>query len=384
MNTNIDLNEVKRLLLKKLSNSLSETEEQLLNQWINTSPQNRALAQKIHSSFFLTHAILDENELSYRNSWQRLRHNIKYTQHFLIRSPQYKWLVATILTGLILAGSYLFGNFQTKEITITAGTSKAVLYTPSSEEEYTLPQTENQVLNYSQFINKINRQKSIALSPDLYHTITVPRGGEYLLLLEDSTLIHLGPESSLTIPANFSRTNRTVNLSGEAYAIVYKDSLHPFTIQTEKVDIHVLGTKLNIEAYDDEKYVKVTLEEGKAELHSAKEFQMLPIGYTASIGEDKHIVLSKANIYECTAWHYNRLSFDNQTLENIMKKLERWYNIEVAYSSDNIRNFHITMDINKYESFNKLAQAIEKMNELKIQIKKNKVVLISERNLNQE
>ena len=132
MNTNIDLNEVKRLLLKKLSNSLSETEEQLLNQWINTSPQNRALAQKIHSSFFLTHAILDENELSYRNSWQRLRHNIKYTQHFLIRSPQYKWLVATILTGLILAGSYLFWNFQTKEITITAGSSKAVLYTPSS------------------------------------------------------------------------------------------------------------------------------------------------------------------------------------------------------------------------------------------------------------
>ena len=52
MNTNIDLNEVKRLLLKKLSNSLSETEEQLLNQWINTSPQNRALAQKIHSSFY--------------------------------------------------------------------------------------------------------------------------------------------------------------------------------------------------------------------------------------------------------------------------------------------------------------------------------------------
>ena len=245
MNTNIDLNEVKRLLLKKLSNSLSETEEQLLHQWINTSPQNRALAQKIHSRLFLTHAILDENELSYRNSWQRLRHNIKYTQHFLIRSPQHKWLVAAILTSLILAGNYLFWNFQTKEITITAGTSKAVLYTPSSEEKYTLPQTENQVLNYSQFINKINRQSSIALSPDLYHTITVPRGGEYLLLLEDSTLIHLGPESSLTIPANFSRTNRTVNLSGEAYAIVYKDSLHPFTIQTEKVDIHVLGTKLN-------------------------------------------------------------------------------------------------------------------------------------------
>ena len=64
MNTNIDLNEVKRLLLKKLSNSLSETEEQLLHQWINTSPQNRALAQKIHSRLFLTHAILDENELS--------------------------------------------------------------------------------------------------------------------------------------------------------------------------------------------------------------------------------------------------------------------------------------------------------------------------------
>ena len=156
MNTNIDLNEAKRLLLKKLSNNLSETEEQLLNQWINTSPLNKALAQKIHSRHFLSHAILDENELSYRNSWQKLRHNIKYTQHFLTRGPQHKWLAAAISIGLIFAGSYLFRNFQTKEITITAGTSKAVLYTPSSKEEYTLPQTENQVLNYSQFINKIN------------------------------------------------------------------------------------------------------------------------------------------------------------------------------------------------------------------------------------
>lgn len=382
MDTNTDIDEIKRLLLKKLSGDLSKTEEELLNQWINASPQNETLARRISSKQFLTHAILDENEAAYHNSWQRLRYNIKYTQHFLIKRPQRRWLVAAMLTGLLFAGSYFFWNSQTKEITITAGTSQAVLYTPSSKQEYALPHVENEVLNYSQFINGIDRKGTITLSPDLYHTITVPRGGEYQLLLEDSTLIHLGPASSLTIPANFSRTNRSVNLSGEAYMTVHKDSLHPFTIQTGKVNIHVLGTKLNIEAYDDEKDVKVTLEEGKAELHSAKEIQMLPVGYTASIGEDKHITLTKANIYECTAWHYNRLSFDNQALENIMRKLERWYNIEVAYSSDNIRNFHITMDINKYESFNKLAQAIEKMNELKIQIKKNKVVLISERNLN--
>lgn len=382
MNINIDSNEIKRLLLKKVSDHLNEAEDELLNQWINASPQNKALAQKICSKYFLTHAILDENEASYHNSWQRLRYNIKYTQHFLIRRPQRKWLVAAILTGLLFAASYLFWNSQTEGDTIAAGTSKAFLHAPSSKQEYTLPQVENQILDYSQFISKIGRKGTTALSPDLYHTITVPRGGEYQLLLEDSTLIHLGPESSLTIPANFSRTNRSVNLSGEAYMTIYKDSLHPFTIQTEKVNIRVLGTKLNIEAYDDEKDVKVTLEEGKAELHSAKEIQMLPVGHTASIGEDKHITLTKANIYECTAWHYNRLSFDNQALEDIMRKLERWYNIEVAYSSDNIRNFHITMDINKYESFNKLAQAIEKMNELKIQIKKNKVVLISERNLN--
>ena len=109
MDTNTDLDEIKRLLLKKLSGDLSEAEEELLNQWINASPQNETLARRISSKQFLTHAILDENEAAYHNSWQRLRYNIKYTQHFLIKRPQRRWLVAAMLTGLLFAGSYFFG-----------------------------------------------------------------------------------------------------------------------------------------------------------------------------------------------------------------------------------------------------------------------------------
>lgn len=377
MINDVDINKVKNWLLKKIAGTISEKEEKLLHEWINQSPQNMALADRVFSKDFLISAVTEDNKKYSDNSWQKLYHKIGYYKFY----PLLSWIAVAVMIGIIIGGYFILQN---KETIIVSGSSKATLHDITSATIYPLTEVEGKALNYSRYIAQLPVEKEVELSPDLHRSITVPYGGEFQVLLEDSSLIHLGPGASLTIPVNFSKTNRTVKLSGEAYFIIYKDSIHPFIIQTEKVNVQVVGTKLNIEAYEDEKYTKIALEEGKIELKSATVACSLPVGHAAVIGEDKHINISKVNIYEYTAWHHNRLVFDNQPMETIMRKLSRWYDIKVAFGNDRIRDLHITMDVNKYDTFNKLADAMEKMDELQIQIKKNKVILISERNLNQE
>lgn len=377
MATDIHIEKAKEWILKKIAGTIDDREEKLLQEWIRRSPQNKALADRILSEEFLVSAITTDHKTFYQTSWRKLYHQIGYRQsHALSR-----WMAAAVVIGIVTGIYFIFRNW---EVTIVPGTSKATFHDVVPAVTYPLTEGEGKVLNYSRYISQLPKKDPVRLSPNLHRTIAVPQGGEYRVLLEDSSLIHLGPGSSLSIPVDFSAINRTVNLSGEAYFIIHKDSLHPFIVRTEKVNVRALGTKLNIEAYDEEKYTKVTLEEGKVELQSATETRALPVGYTALIEEDQAIDMSKANMPECVAWHRNRLVFDNQPMEYIMRKIARWYDVEVAFSNDRVRNLHITMDVNKYDTFNKLADALEKMDELRIRIKRNKIVLISERNLNQE
>lgn len=213
------------------------------------------------------------------------------------------------------------------------------------------------------------------------NTIVVPRGGEYKILLEDSTVIHLGPESSLSVPYNFSKTNRTVKISGEAYLIVHGDSLYPFNIEMPRINIRVRGTELNIEAYENETDTHVVLVKGKAEVVSlTKEPVELSVGYTTIVSRGDSIRKVPANIPECTAWHHSRLSFEGKSLEFIMTKLERWYNVKAIFKDDLSRNLCITMNVDKYDTFNNLANSIRKMNELQIEIKKGNTVYVSANN----
>lgn len=375
MTSNTELREAKKLLLKKLSGTILESEEKQLDVWREKDPLNQALFDRVLSEQFLSRAILDENEQKNKDSWQKLYYKLGYTRKARLHTSIYKWVAAAIISGILLGTGWYFYHKE-EDPTIYAGSSMAYLHI--TDTDYPLS---GEILNYSEFIqqleerSKTKQSKQVDISPNLLRTIKVPRSAEYKILLEDGSLIHLGPESSLTIPANFSKENRTVNLAGEAYLDIQKDSLHPFVIQTRKVNIQVLGTQLNVEAYEDEPEIKVTLEKGIVELDSGKERKALPVGYTATINRDKQIEIEEANIYECTAWHHNRLVFYDQSMETVMRKISRWYDIEASFSSDWARDFKITMDVDKHESLNNLMEMIQMMDELKIEVQKNKVLI---------
>ena len=380
-----NIRQVKQWLLKDLAGTISEAEKAQLEAWIKASPENEALARRIHSTHFLRQAILEPNKAACQERWEALRKETRYAHYPRV----FKWggVKFAAFIAVLLACGWMFTYYlqqytdaRQANIPIPAGGTKALLYDYANDSVYRLPETAGYVFEldlYNRLVS-VPEKKNKAFT---YRSIVVPRGGEYQIRLTDSTAIHLGPESTLDIPLDYSGTNRNIKISGQAYLAVHTDPHHPFTIQTPNASIRVTGTRLNIEAYPNEPHTLVSLEEGKVELSAGNSFLKLPMGRTAAIGHDHSIQLNADSIAEHISWHQSRMVFYNRTMEDIMKQLARWYDIHVEFGNEAARLSRITMDVNKYESFNQLTEDIEKMNELQIKIKKGNRVLISERNL---
>jgi transmembrane sensor len=173
-----------------------------------------------------------------------------------------------------------------------------------------------------------------------YNTITTPRGGQWSLTLPDGTKAILDAASSIKYPVNFIGHERKVEITGQVYFEVVHDAAKPFRVMTKGQVIEDIGTKFNVYAYDDEPFIKTTLVDGSVKisipgtpslLESAK--VILKPGQQTVLQNNK-LTVSDANIEEVLAWKNGYFRFNDENIESIMRKLSRWYNIEVEYKGD--------------------------------------------------
>ncbi|SDE41814.1 FecR family protein [Mucilaginibacter pineti] len=171
----------------------------------------------------------------------------------------------------------------------------------------------------------------------VYNTIETPKGGQYEVVLPDGSKVWLNAVSSLRFPSSFAGlAARKVELKGEAYFEVAK-STHsnlpvPFQVSTNKQEIQVLGTHFNVNSYADEEQTKTTLLEGSVRVQSAdKQFAEVLKPGEQSLLSNNRLMVQRANIEEAVAWQNGNFSFYAEDISSIMRKLERWYNIEVDY-----------------------------------------------------
>jgi ferric-dicitrate binding protein FerR (iron transport regulator) len=165
-----------------------------------------------------------------------------------------------------------------------------------------------------------------------WNTLTNPKGSNVIgMVLEDGTKVWLNAGSSLTYPVAFIGTERKVTITGEAYFEVTKNKLKPFKVTRDKMEVEVLGTHFNVNAYGDQPFVKVTLLEGAVKVNNGNTSGLLKPGQQANIGDNKINVRSDINVDQVMAWKNGYFSFDKATAIEVMQELSRWYNIEVVY-----------------------------------------------------
>lgn len=170
----------------------------------------------------------------------------------------------------------------------------------------------------------------VALSGN--NTIETPVGGQYQIRLPDGTKVWLNSSSSLEYPVRFAKSERRVTLRGEAYFEVQSDKDKPFYVNSQDQTVEVLGTKFNINSYDDEPSMKTTLLEGSVRISAVGRSQILKPGEQAEI-QNNNLRIHAVDIDQVTGWSRGDFVFHGAELKNIMRQISRWYGVEVIYES---------------------------------------------------
>ncbi|PWG79176.1 FecR family protein [Pararcticibacter amylolyticus] len=190
----------------------------------------------------------------------------------------------------------------------------------------------------------------------MFNTLTTKRKEQYDLILADGTHVWLNAASSLKFPTAFSGKERKVELSGEGYFEVMEDQKHPFIVVSAGQTVEVLGTKFNINSYGDEHSARTTLLEGKVKVESNGTQVTIKPGQQAELtGEvlDVRDIDPRASI----DWVDGEFQFNDQPLEEIMRKIARWYDLEVVYRDvDKSRRFGGSVS-----RFENIAAVLEKL-----------------------
>lgn len=194
----------------------------------------------------------------------------------------------------------------------------------------------------------------------VYNTISTPRGRQFEITLSDGTKVWLNAASSLRYPTAFTGSQRNVEITGEAYFEVAKNPGMPFKVKiNDQTQIEVLGTHFNINAYSEEPNINTTLLEGSVKVLYKGESTIIKPGQQSQISnnnaEGKIKVISDVNVSKVIAWKNGVFDFQDATLEEVMRQLERWYDVDVTYEKG----------IPKCEFFGKMGRDLTLANVLK-------------------
>ena len=195
--------------------------------------------------------------------------------------------------------------------------------------------------------------------------------------MPDGTHVWINSDSELSFPTQFDSTRREVFLTGEAYFSVTKDKEKPFIVKVnEDIEIKVLGTQFNVQAYQDENTIETTLCEGSVNVSDGKQKVTLTPSLQAVYSKStKNLITRKVDTRLYSSWKDGLFVFENKPLEEIMTPLSRWYNIHVFYANQAVKTYHFTGDLERYGDFRKTLGMIEKATSIRFVINGNNIMV---------
>jgi transmembrane sensor len=209
----------------------------------------------------------------------------------------------------------------------------------------------------------------------LYNTMSTPRGGQYRLILPDGSRVWLNAVSSIRYPTAFTGKERIVEITGEAYFEVTKVASMPFKVAVNGMEVAVLGTHFNINAYQDEPTVNTTLLEGSVKVSKGANYTVIKPGQQTQLTTTGAIkVISDADVEEAVAWKEGRFEFKDADIKTIMRQIMRWYDVDVEYQG-NIPDRYFTADISRNKTLSAVLKIL-KLSDVDFKLEGKKLTVI--------
>lgn len=344
------------LLTKHLQDKLTASEQAQLDHWLAQSERNRRLFDSINDEEQLRQWIItyhqeveeDNESIILAKIKQQISGSRPATPVRKINMLRRWTAVAAIILLVAGIGGYFWLNRKTAPPVVQHGTPADIppgrdgaILTLADGRKLVLDSLGNGVIatqNGTQVSLKngaVAYTTGSAAAATVYNTLTTPKGRQFQLVLPDGSHVWLNAASSLRYPTSFSSKERRVEVTGEVYFEVKHDKMKPFIVNVGPgVFIEDLGTQFNVNAYANEAAIRTTLLEGKVKVLSMvnsqsailKPGEQVSISHTSQLSQPIPVKTDKA-----VAWKNGVFNFENASLEEVMRQLERWYDIEVVY-----------------------------------------------------
>jgi len=266
--------------------------------------------------------------------------------------------------------------------TLTLASGKKIRLTDAADGE--LAEEAGVVISKSANGQLVYEIKDTDAGANKTNILSTARGETYQIRLPDGSVVFLNAASSLKYPASFVKhLNREVQLTGEGYFEVAKDKNRPFTVESGGQKVEVLGTHFNISAYQGE-HIKTTLLEGSVRIapviptdrkgasrQTSNDIVLKP-NQQSSFMEGSGISVKEVDAIEFISWTSNKFSFASEEIGEIMKKIERWYDVEIVYNDD-VQRIKVTGSISRFANLSALLSILQKTGPVSFKVEGRKV-----------
>ena len=364
--------EVGHLLREYFLGTITVEEQYFLDCWLEESEEHRLLFDRLRKDtrFAEEYGIFRETDAE--RAWETfcVKNGMGRKRRVLFTWREY--VAAVIVLPLVVAGVWLLLSPKEpkEEISVIQRfepIGRDVILEVVGGESVVLAKEQEKMIKVGNGVAVLQNAGELIYSDTVQrekvdtNVLRIPRGGEFTLQLADGTKVYLNSATELKYPVAFVGQDRRVYLRGEAYFEVAKDAEHPFIVITDDVQVKVFGTSFNVNTHSHDG-IRTVLVEGKVGIKgrvSDKEYVMKPNEMAFYNRTSHEMEVKEVNPDLYTLWRKGVLVFERESLENIMNTLSLWYDVDIFYTNEQLKELHFTGHVKRYEKIDNILRAIK-------------------------
>ncbi len=370
---------MENLIQKYLTNTITKEEVRELEEWLNEKDNEEIFKNYIKENHQLD--LIYNSSIDTKNALKRVHKKVTFKNKVTLFNKSFLKYAAILI--IALGSFFLYHQYNTNEKEFIFDYTSQIVLELNDGSKFNLSDKLNEAIKNKkgQLIATIKEGQLVYRSAgpsSSYHLVSVPNATVYKITLTDGTVVTINSGSTLKYGSNFSnKSSRKVFLNGEAFFDVAKNKNAPFIVNTKDMHIKVLGTRFNVSSYNNDKKSSVVLEEGSVSINkkSSKNVKNIILKPKEQFVLEKDKFSVKPVLVEKhIAWKKRKLHFSNDRFEDIIKEMERYYNLKINLNSSSLNNNRFTGTFTS-ETIEEVLNVFKELSEFKYTKKANTITI---------